>query len=1312
MAWMDQYIGTNDFDSLRLGVASAEDILGWSFGEVLKPETINYRTQKPERDGLFCERIFGPVKDINPNDSKLKGVRSREMAVDKNGNLVTKSVARRERMGHIVLAAPVAHIWFMRGVPSTIGLLLDMTIKNIEQVVYFASYLVLSVDGEARDNLLEKLEGETAAAREAIRLRFEAASKDENANLKALEDEHQRELDVLEADYTEKKTQLESLVKGALMTEQKYNALPEELEDLITVDMGAKAILQLLGEIELDQMAEKLREEATTATAAKAKKAMKRLKVVEGLLKAGIKATDLIMTVLPVIPPDLRPIVSLAGGRFATSDLNDLYRRVINRNNRLKKMLELNAPEVICRNEKRMLQEAVDALIDGSNARTQKAAATAGPRHRLKSIADMLKGKQGRFRQNLLGKRVDYSGRSVIVVGPELTIDQCGLPKQMAMELFKPFVISWLIRGEHAASIRHANQLIETNEPIAWDALDEVIQGRYVLLNRAPTLHRLGIQAFQPKLVDGKAIQLQPLVAKGFNADYDGDQMAVHLPISDEAQAEAKELVAATRNLLKPADGSPVLGVYQDVVLGSYYLTYDKKRAALDHVPVYSGPAEAEMAYTNRKIQLQTPIKLPVKGEMRETTYGRVVFNEALPEEYPYDNSVQTAKQVKKVLNNIFNTYGREQTVETADKIMALAFQYETVSGTSTSKDDYISFPEIEGFTAEGDAREALIADQYNNGLIDNDERHRLIIAGWREVDNKVKNFVTDKLKDMDTNIGVMVNSGARGSASNIKLASAMIGLMVDVNNHEIELPVKSNFKDGLSSLECFVATRGARMGLVSTALRTADSGYLTRRLVDVAQEVFTAEIDNSNDLGYAVYRSETADTMVDFRVRLGGRYAAEEVSGYVGNGELITDEIAAAIEADEKIESVKIQSVLTTPALGRVPRTSYGFDLATKDIVASDQPVGVIAAQSVGEPGTQLTLDTFHASGVAGGSSASQGLPRVEELLEARLPKGQALTAPIAGQAEVTVEGKKATIVITPTAGKVESYLLEGKKPSVKDGKKVRAGDQLFEGVMAPFAGVVELTGDKTKKSDDDRLILTALAGAPERISVPEDLVVVVKTGDEVALGDRLTSGSLNLQDLMAYKGIEATERYILNEILKIYAAQGQDVNAKHLEVIIRQMFSRVMIDNPGDTDFTTGEMRSKASVVAENERLDAEGKTPCTYTQLLLGIAKVAVNSDSFLSAASFQDTSRVLIRAAISGQVDYLRGLKENVIIGRRIPVGTGVKKPQVVYGLSDELDESEQLEVAADLGLETVATDLTDADGNPVEVVGDDDDVSIL
>ncbi|MCL2094809.1 DNA-directed RNA polymerase subunit beta' [Candidatus Saccharibacteria bacterium] len=1314
---MDQYIGTNDFDSLRLGIASAEDVLRWSFGEVLKPETINYRTQKPERDGLFCERIFGPIKDINPNDSKLKGVRSREMAVDKNGNLVTKSVARRERMGHITLAAPVAHIWFMRGVPSTIGLLLDMTIKNIEQVVYFASYIVLSVEGEERDRMLAQLESETTAAKEAIRLRYEAASKEaaksETVNLKALEDEHKKELEQLEEDYIEKKTQLESLVKGALMTEQKYAVLPEEMDDIITVDMGARAIRQLLEEIDLTKMSEELREEAETATAARAKKAMKRLKVVEGLLKAGAQPTDLVLTVLPVIPPDLRPIVSLAGGRFATSDLNDLYRRVINRNNRLKKMLELNAPEVICRNEKRMLQEAVDALVDGSNARTQKAAATAGSRHRLKSIADMLKGKQGRFRQNLLGKRVDYSGRSVIVVGPELSIDQCGLPKQMAMELFKPFVVSWLIRNEHAASIRHANQMIETNEAIAWDALDDVIKGRYVLLNRAPTLHRLGIQAFQPKLVDGQAIQLQPLVAKGFNADYDGDQMAVHLPISNEAQEEAKELVAATRNLLKPADGSPVLAVYQDIVLGSYYMTYDKERAQMDHVPVYSSVAEAEMAYDKGRIQLQTPIKLPVKGEVRETTFGRVLFNEALPEEYPYDNNVQTVKQIKKVLDNVFNTYGRAETVETADRIKALSFQYETVSGTSTSKDDYISFPEIDDFTAEGDAKEALIADQYDNGLIDNDERYRLVVASWREVDNKIKSFVTDKLKDMDTNIGVMVNSGARGSASNIKLASAMIGLMVDVNNHEIELPVKSNFKDGLSSLEAFVAARGARQGLVSTALKTADSGYLTRRLVDVAQDVFTSEVDNSDDPGFAVLRSETEETMVDFKMRIGGRYAAEDVAGYLQKGELITEQIAAAIEADEKIESVKIQSVLTTPSLARVPRTSYGLDLATKDVVESDQPVGVIAAQSVGEPGTQLTLDTFHSSGVAGGNTVAQGLPRVEELLEARAPKGQAITAPVAGIVDVERDGKKMIVTITPQAGKTVEFAFDGKKPLTKDGKKVKVGEALLEGVNAPFVGVVQLL--------DDKMTLTALPDSLEKINVPDSLAVMVTSGQEVVVGDRLTSGSLNLHNLMQDKGIEAAERYILNEILKIYAAQGQDVNAKHLEVIIRQMFSRVMIDNPGDTGFTTGEMRSKASVVELNEQLTAEGKEPCSYTQLLLGIAKVAVNSDSFLSAASFQDTNRVLIRAAISGQVDHLRGLKENVIIGRKIPVGTGVRKPKIVMEFSDELSGSEEQEMATDLGLDaevaeamTEATEAADEDAKAVDGLdegGEDGDLSV-
>ena len=1275
MAWMDNFISASDFDSIRLSVASRDDILNWSYGEVTKPETINYRTQKPERDGLFCERIFGPTKDINPHDSKLKGVRSREAAVDKEGNLVTKSITRRERMGHIALAAPVAHIWFMRGVPSALSLLLDMTVKNIEKVVYFATYLITDAKTDEIQKVLESLEGQTMAARDAIKLRYEKASKEEGANVKALAEEQTKEVEELEADYNAKKTLLESFKKGGVITEVQYRNLPEEYEELIEVEMGATAIKKMLDEIDLDKLIENLRKEEAEARGQKEKRLQKRLKTLEGMQAAGIRPTDLMLTAIPVIPPDLRPMIALPGGRFATSDLNDLYRRVINRNNRLKKLIDLNAPEVICRNEMRMLQEAVDALIDNSAAHGTRGANATNGRRKLKSLSDLLKGKQGRFRQNLLGKRVDYSGRSVIVVGPELKLHECGLPKQMALELFKPFVISWLIGHEYASNIRAASRLIEAKETVVWDALDEVIQGKYVLLNRAPSLHRLSVQAFQPRLIDGKAIKLHPLVASGFNADYDGDQMAVHLPLSDAAQAEARELMAASKNLLKPADGSPVLAIYQDVVLGAYYLTYDKPGTDTDMPRAFSSVYEAEMAYDQGVIQLQTPIRVFAKREIRDTTLGRVIFNEILPKDYPYDNSVQTKKHLSKVMADIFDLYGSEVMVKTADALKDLAFEYETIASISTAKDDYPTYDEIDDFVAEGDAKTALIQEQYNDGLVTEEERHKLTIANWREIDKKISEFLQGKLSEMDTDIAVMVNSGARGNISNIKLASAEIGIMVDINNNEIELPVKSSYKKGLNTLESFIATRGARQGQVSTALRTADSGYLTRRLVDVSQDVFTTD-EEAEDPGFTVFRDETEASGIEFSARIAGRYTAEAVPGYLEADELITKEIAEQIEADEKIDSVKIQSILSTTAIEGIPRRAYGVDMATRALVAANEPVGVIAAQSLGEPGTQLTLDTKHGSGLAGSGAIARGLPRVEELLEARTPKGQAYVSPIDGVVEIWEDGNHYVVQITPQAGEIKKFGLDGRKPAVKDGEKVAAGATIVRksgdapAIKAPFDGIVELV--------KDGIIVVGKATSSVKIEIPGDAELVVKSNDSVTAGDRLTTGSLNLQDLLKYKGIEATERYIMNDVLNVYAAQGHEISPKHLEILVRQMFSRVQINDPGDSSFVSGDITSRAAVTLENQELEAEGKTPATYTNLLLGITKVSIFSDSFLSAASFQDTTRVLINAAINGRVDRLKGLKENVIIGRKIPVGTGVTPLEDFETPDSEVPTEEDLE----------------------------------
>ncbi len=1284
-----------DFDAIRLAVASSDDILSWSYGEVLKPETINYRTQKPERDGLFCERIFGPTKDINPHDAKLKGVRSREAAVDKNGELVTKASARRERMGHIKLATPVAHIWFMRGVPSAMSLLLNLTVKNLERVAYFQSYVILSVDEAKVEQLLADNDAEFDAGRAAIKIRYEKAagmtqsedadetSNDNVVDIKELSAEMNRELEDLTENYNEKKTTLESLKKGALMSEVAYRNLPEEYEDLIEVGMGGESLYKLLSEIDLDKLISDLSADAESKKGQAKKKIQKRLKMLEGMQAAGVKPESMCLTVLPVIPPDLRPMVQLTGGRFATSDLNDLYRRVINRNNRLKKLNDLNAPAVITRNEMRMLQEAVDALIDNSATRGTRSAQATGNRRRLKSMSDLLKGKQGRFRQNLLGKRVDYSGRSVIVSGPDLKIYECGLPKTMAMELFKPFVLSKLLEWEQAHNIRTATRLIEAGDPIIWDALDEVIKGKYVLLNRAPTLHRLSIQAFQPKLIEGQAIQLPPLVTSGFNADFDGDQMAVHLPLSAEAQAEARDLMSATNNLLKPADGSPILSIYQDIVLGCYYLTYDKPSAQLkdgEQRKAYVDVGEALQARDAGEIVNQTPITIKFRGEKHDTTLGRVLFNEMLPEDFPYVNEVLNKKAVSRVLARIFNNYGAETTALTADRIKDLALEHATRAALSTGMDDYPELTDLDEVITEGDDKVTQIADQYDQGLITNEERYKLTVKTWRDVDARVTDEVKNSMAELDTSTAVLANSGARGSVDNIKQASAMIGIQVDTLGRAIELPVRNSFKHGMTPLEAFVVTRGSRFGAVSTALKTADSGYLTRRLVDVSQDVFTVDDEGaSEDPGFTIYQSETDETMIDFADRIAGRYSAEDVAGHVKRGELITPDIADALQNDEKVNSIKIMSILSTPELNGIPQKSYGIDMSTGFLVGSSEPIGVIAAQSVGEPGTQLTLDTKHSSGV-GGDDIAQGLPRVDELLEARTPKGEAILTECDGTVSVSENNDKYLVEVTPTSGRSETIKLDdGQVLKVKHGSVIKTGDVLASNddnelpLVAPFDGTISI--DK-----DGQIKLTAEKSASLKYEFPSYRQLTVKSGDQVKAGDRITTGSINLHQLMDLKGIEATERYIINDILRIYAAQGQNISPKHLEVVVRQMFSRVQIEEPGDSTFIAGTIASKALVVHTNKQLIAEGKTPAEFTQLLLGITKVSIYSDSFLSAASFQDTTRVLISAATSGRVDHLYGLKENVIIGRKIPVGTGaMSESDFVDEQFDNLDTADQMDI---------------------------------
>ncbi len=1261
--------GTNiaDFDAVRLAIANPSDILEWSNGEITKPETINYRTQKPEKDGLFCEKIFGPVKDINPHDAKYKGLRSREAAVDKNGEIVTKSIVRRERMGHISLATPVTHIWFLRGTPSAMGLVLNMTVKNLERIAYFASYVILEVDTEKRDQLLADKEAEAAAAKTAIEARYEQMAAEEGAAIKDLAEARSKEIDEVISSYETVKAQLESLQRHALISENDYRNLPDELQDIISVSMGGDAIEKMLQSVDLNQLIESLTEEVETAKGMRKKKIMKRLRILESMQRAGIEPASMCISVLPVIPPDLRPMVQLTGGRFATSDLNDLYRRVINRNNRLKKLIDLNAPEVIRRNEMRMLQEAVDALIDNNAARSGRAVSSTGQRRRLKSLSDMLKGKQGRFRQNLLGKRVDYSGRSVIVAGPELKLNQCGLPKMMALELFKPFVIGYLITNDHAHNIRSATRLIESGESVVWDALDEVIKGKYVLLNRAPTLHRLGIQAFQPKLIEGKAIQLHPLVCYGFNADFDGDQMAVHLPLSDKAQAEARDIMVSAKNILKPADGTPVLHIEQDIVLGAYFITYDKYE---DKKPTYySDVNEALMALDEGAIMLQTPIVIDFRGEKLTTTLGRVLFNELLPSDFPYQNEPMTKKKIKKVMAQVYEKYGQDKTAEIADDLKDLAFEYSTVSGISMGMDDFPSVAGIDKLIAEGEKRAKEIGDQYEAGFMTDDERYRLTVENWTKVDAKVQALLAEQLVTQDNSMSIAVNSGARGNIGQMKQSVGMLGVLSDTSGRAIELPVKSGYKHGLNQLEYFTGTRGVRKALIDIALKTADSGYMTRRLVDVSQDVFIVDED-ANDPGFPIYRADAEETGVPFANRLEGRYAAEDVvvdgQVKVAKGELITRSAAAAIDEATDVDIVKIMSALTCGTIRGVSQKSYGIDPATGQLVVNRHPVGVIAAQSIGEPGTQLSLDSKHRSGAVLADETAQGLNRVDELFEVRNPKGQAYISEISGEVSIREEGEN---YIVQVSGKEEEEVilkLGERTATIADGQEVVVGDVVatIEGGENPL--VAPITG--TANVEEEKIVIVPTTQTVVRYEIPGFKQLVVKNGDIVTAGDSLTSGSINLHDLMSLKGVIETQRYILNQISKIFAAQGQNISDKHLEIVIRQMFSRVSIEEPGDTDFVTGDIVSKAAVLEANQKLAQEGKKPAEFSQLLLGITKVSTWADSFLSAASFQDTTRVLISAATSGKVDHLYGLKENVILGRKIPVGTG-------YTPKDKIDEEE-------------------------------------
>ena len=1254
-----------DFDAVKLSIASPEQVLDWSHGEITKPETINYRTQKPEKDGLFCERIFGPTKDWECYCGKYKRIRYKDVVCDKCGVRVTRSIVRRERMGHIGLAVPVTHIWFLRGTPSSIGTVLNLSIKELERVVYFASYIVTSVDDEARTSALAELEKEYASRRGDLEKDFDKRGTEEGIDVKALAEERTREISEVESHYTSAKTELETLAKYQLLNEAKYRDLNLKYGDVFQAEIGAEAIRNLLAEIDLDQITADLTKEGEEAMGQRRKKVLKRLKMLEGMKGAGIRPEWMIINNLPVIPPDLRPMVQLPGGRFAASDLNDLYRRVINRNNRLKRLIELDAPEVIRRNEKRMLQEAVDALID-NNARRERAVSSTGTRRKLKSLSDMLKGKQGRFRQNLLGKRVDYSGRSVIVSGPTLKLYQCGIPKMMALELFKPFVIGHLIENGFAHNVKSASRMIERANNEVWDALEEVIRDKHVLLNRAPTLHRLGIQAFKPVLIEGKAIRLHPLVCSAFNADFDGDQMAVHVPLGEAAQREAREIMIATRNLLKPADGSPVINPSQDMVLGCYYMTFDQLIERPEKLKAYGSIEEASYAYDGGFIKLQTPIRVMMEGELVETTMGRILFNEVLPPDFGFRNETMTKKTMQAIVAEVFVRYGVDATALVVDSIKDVGFRYSTKSGISIGIDDFTIPQDKPGILDEAEKQVVSISQQYEQGLITDEERYQRTVSVWKKANVLITQALEKTLIEHTSSANIFIDSGARGDLSQVNQIAGMLGMVADPSGRTIELPIRSNYKEGFSVLEYFNSTHGARKGLTDTALRTAESGYLTRRLVDVSQDVIITEADCGDKTGSMISRRDSEAIGEKFAARLAGRVPAKDIKDgtkvLAKANQVMSDTVAQAVE-DSKVETVQLRTATHCRTFWGICQKCYGTDLARGHLIEMGEPVGVIAAQSIGEPGTQLTMRTFHkGAGAGGGQDITQGLPRVEEIFEARAPKAEAVLAEADGVVTVRQSGGKHVIRVTPSDLKVTEYELGNRIAGIKTGDKVIPGDIMAadekgkKALKAKQEGTVEVKKDK--------ILITHAGSNAKEYSVPVWQSLEVSNGDLVTVGQRITEGSVNLQDMLRLLGEDAVHRYITSEVQSIYASQGAAIADKHIEVIIRQMFSRIQIEDPGDTLYVTGDIVSKMSVIEENEELEAKGKKPATYQQLLLGVTKISTSSDSFLSAASFQDTTRVLIAAAIRGKVDKLRGLKENVIIGRLIPVGTGFRKSQKI------------------------------------------------
>ena len=1321
-----------DFNAIRISLASPEQIKQWSYGEVTKPETINYRTLRPEKDGLFCERIFGPTKDWECYCGKYKKIRYKGVICDRCGVEVARAKVRRERMGHIALATPVSHIWFAKGIPSRLGLLLDLSPRNLERVLYFAQYVVIRVDPLMRTRTEEAVQLQLAEQTEANDTQFVEPIAAVTAELDSLaEDDEKRQevgaklaemtanFETAKAEIVDQAQQalddLEGIRPLMLLTESRFRELNDKFGDVFDAGMGAEAILQILKEADLETIAHDLEIEIKSTSGQRRKKAVKRIRVVDAFRKSTNKAEWMVLTSLPVLPPDLRPMVQLDGGRFATSDLNDLYRRVINRNNRLRRLLDLGAPEIIVRNEKRMLQEAVDDLID--NGRRGRAI-VGSHNHKLKSLSDLLRGKQGRFRQNLLGKRVDYGGRSVIVVGPSLTLGECGLPKKMALELFKPFVMNRLVVQGLAHNIKSAKRMVERTRPEVWDILEEVIKGRPVLLNRAPTLHRLGIQAFMPVLVEGSAIQLHPLVCAAFNADFDGDQMAVHVPLSREAVQEARNVMLSVYNMLSPSSGEPLVAPTYEIVLGCYYLTLIKEDAKGTGQRLRDFE-DVMMAFDAGIIELQTAVKirdLEQPDGWLETTPGRIIFNQVVPEELRRYDVVMDKKALKELVTDTYRISGNSVTAAFLDKVKGMGFHYATLSGTTIGITDIQVPPEKPAMIADADKKVEALQEQYETGLITDRERESRTIAVWQGVNNAMDGVIQTHLPDFG-GIYVMAHSGARGNEAQIKQMAAMRGLMSNPRGDIIELPIKSSFREGLTVLEYFISTHGARKGLADTALRTADSGYLTRRLIDVAQEVIVLEEDCGTDRGITIYGDATEEDIMlaPFADRMRSRTPAAPVA-HPETGEIIfeaneTIEAADAIMLDAAgVRELYVRSTLTCEAARGVCRACYGRSLASGKLALIGDAVGIIAAQSIGEPGTQLTMRTFHTGGVAG-KDITSGLPRVEELFESRAPKGRARLAEIDGDVlffeggelvgDYKAPSDSPQILVPPasTAPVVrvisrvpftDSYAVpETHKVAAKKGQRINAGEPVAVLKAAAAKAVAKQQDEETEADSDVSELASILARVSGTVRIVDGGIEIdaaevdvrdhvtdatdqrlVKTGDQVLAGAKLTSGVKDPHDTLRIEGVEATQRYLVEQVQTVYRNQGVTIADKHIETIIRQMLRWVRVDTTGDTDMLPNQLIDRIQFQELNAQVMAEGGEPATSKPEILGVTRASLNTESFLAKASFQETARVLTESAILGETDYLRGLKENVIIGRLIPARLDVSpEGRELLGISE-------------------------------------------